>query len=77
MIDNIRYFVLTFVFPICQRAYLVVRSIKLQPAKLVDVKIMNLQAFSRHHHLKELKELNCCGGYRSRTDDPLRARQML
>jgi len=21
--------------------------------------------------------VNCCGGYRSRTDDPLRARQML
>ena len=41
---------------------------------IVDVMITNHQTITSHH--LSLKEL-FCGGYRSRTDDPLRARQML
>ena len=41
---------------------------------VADVKVTNLQTFMSHH----LVWKNFfCGGYRSRTDDPLRARQML
>ena len=47
---------------------------------IVDVDVMDLNQMiclhKSHHNLKEL-QLNFCGGYRSRTDDPLRARQML
>ena len=57
--------------------------------KPADDKISNLQTLSQHPELEELLLIaycqlliaNCqfifCGGYRSRTDDPLRARQML
>ena len=41
---------------------------------VVDVRILNPTDLCLH--LKYMKEL-FCGGYRSRTDDPLRARQML
>ncbi len=52
-----------------------------------DVKVANLYDLaqtSQHHHVKNslanwhiAEFANYCGGYRSRTDDPLRARQVL
>jgi hypothetical protein len=59
---------------------------------VVDVKMMNLQTYSdkipvvKHQYVKNFKtqglklyalSLKLSGGYRSRTDDPLRARQVL
>ena len=51
--------------------------------KLADVKIMNLQAQATSNYVKRTSlnpvrtSIILCGEYRSRTDDPLRARQML
>ena len=74
------YYVLIFSqFPICQRTY------DLSALLLIRLSLMSgfrsLKA-CRLHHLNLSKELPLNlnplgGGYRSRTDDPLRARQML
>ena len=43
-----------------------------------DVDKVDLNQLKLPNELSKMsKELKICGGYRSRTDDPLRARQML
>ena len=43
----------------------------------ISVEAMTLPNKVGMHLTTELSNLTFCGGYRSRTDDPLRARQML